>query len=446
VDIDWLPFTVLGERGTDHQWLFHLLIAPLTLLGHDAAAVNAACAIAGAATAAAIVPILRRAGVPWAGLVAVTMMFAADILPARFIALRAQNIALVLILAMMFAIAWRRTAWVGVIAFLFTQSYHGAVIMGLLIACVLGAQAVRERRPQWSAITAVAIGVGAGLLLSPWFPRNAGYLVFHTVFKAGSTAPELVGTEWLPSTPRLLLMTCVAANGLLASGFAAWAWRRRRASAVPWGVDTMAAVAMTGIFLGMSIYAWRFIEYYAPFAVLSGALLWRDARAEPSGAGGVRPAFAYAMPTLLAAALAWGAHQGWNALEHTKRTPITAFRDMVAYAEAHDERPMIFNGRWPDFQSMVFWTNRARYVAGLDGHYLAFGDPARFAVWYSISRAGGPEAGNNAQRVARAFGARWVIVARAQTRVAQSFAEDPAARLVLADRDGWLFEVIATPP
>jgi hypothetical protein len=39
-----------------------------------------------------------------------------------------------------------------------------------------------------------------------------------------------------------------------------------------------------------------------------------------------------------------------------------------------------------------------------------------------------------------------VIVARAQTRVAQSFAEDPAARLVLADRDGWLFEVIATPP
>jgi len=43
-------------------------------------------------------------------------------LPARLIALRAQNIALVLILAMMFAIAWRRTAWVGVIAFLFTQS------------------------------------------------------------------------------------------------------------------------------------------------------------------------------------------------------------------------------------------------------------------------------------------------------------------------------------
>ena len=96
---------------------------------------------------------------------------------------------------MMFAIAWRRTAWVGVIAFLFTQSYHGAVIMGLLIACVLGAQAVREGRPQWSAITAVAIGVGAGLLLSPWFPRNAGYLVFHTVFKAGSAAPSW----WAPS-------------------------------------------------------------------------------------------------------------------------------------------------------------------------------------------------------------------------------------------------------
>jgi hypothetical protein len=39
-----------------------------------------------------------------------------------------------------------------------------------------------------------------------------------------------------------------------------------------------------------------------------------------------------------------------------------------------------------------------------------------------------------------------VIVARVQTSVAQSFAEDPAARLVLADRDGWLFEVTPTPP
>ena len=100
----------------------------------------------------------------------------------------------------------------------------------------------------------------------------------------------------------------------------------------------MAAITMTGIFLGMSIYAWRFIEYYAPFAVLSGAPCGEMPR-RAFRRGGVRPAFAHAMPTLLAAALAVGAHEGWNVLEHTKRTPITAFRDMVAYARRTTSGP-----------------------------------------------------------------------------------------------------------
>ena len=47
VDISWLPYTVLGEHGTDHQWFFHLLIAPLTAFGDSVHAVNAAAPEAG---------------------------------------------------------------------------------------------------------------------------------------------------------------------------------------------------------------------------------------------------------------------------------------------------------------------------------------------------------------------------------------------------------------
>src|SRR5262245_44117222 len=44
-DLPWLPLTVLGERGPDHQWLFHLSLVPYTWLGDQDTAL--AWAIAG---------------------------------------------------------------------------------------------------------------------------------------------------------------------------------------------------------------------------------------------------------------------------------------------------------------------------------------------------------------------------------------------------------------
>jgi len=439
VDISWLPFTVLGEHGTDHQWFFHALIAPLTLLGHDARAVNIAGAVIGAAMPAAILPFLRRAGVPWAPAVAVVMMFAADILPGRYIVLRAQDIAVVFMVALVFAVTWRRVAAIAVIAFLFTQSYHAAVIMGLVLAATLGAQAVVERKPQWNAIFAVAGGVVVGLVASPWFPQNVRYLVFHTVFKATDAVPDLVGSEWLPIPPHVLLESCLVAHVLLVSGLAVWGWRRVRAR-VPMATDTLAALALTAAHLFMTVFAWRFVEYYAPFAVIAAALLWRDAGAALPGVRRLRGGFAVA----LAAGLAWGAFHGVRALELAPRVPIDAYADMIRYVEAHDPKPMVFNTRWSDFQLFVFWTGRARYVAGLDGHYLRFGDPIRFRLWYEIARGDADARDDNGRRVAAAFGARWAIVPRDQSQIAESFARDPADRLVMDTRDGWLFELPAT--
>jgi len=439
VDISWLPFTVLGEHGTDHQWFFHLLIAPLTVLGTSVHAVNAAAAIAGAAMPAAMLPFLRRAAIPWAPAVALAMMCGADLLPGRYISLRAQDIAVVFMVAMLFALAWRRLAWVGVIAFLFTQSYHGAVTLGMLLATVLGAQVVAERRPQWSAITAIAAGVMLGLLASPWFPRNVGYLIFHTVFKTTDVVPDLVGSEWLPIPPKVLLVTALPAHILFLSGVAAWLLAWRRGERPPVRTDTLAAMVLTAAFLAMALFAWRFVEYYAPFAVLAAALMWRDTNAASRAAGRTRLAASVA----LAVALAWGGVHGVLAIARAQpRTPFTAYAEMVRYIEAHDPHPMVFNTRWPDFQSLVFWTTSARYVAGLDGHYLLFGDAQRFRVWYQVARGEADDRDDNMRRVAATFGARWAIVAAAQPDIAASFARDRAARLVLKDRDGWLFELV----
>ncbi len=231
VDISWLPYTVLGEHGPDHQWLFHLLIAPLTLLGDDLSAVGLASAIVAAAMPAALLLLYKRAAIPFPALFAVAAVLASSALPARYLALRAQDLAVIFMVAALFLMAERRALWAGVVAFLFTESYHGAVILGLLLAADLGARWVIERRIYTACITATAIGVAAGLLLSPWFPDNVRYLLFHTVFKAAKGYVGLVGTEWYAAPAMRMLEESWPAHAMLGSASLPLPWRTARACA-----------------------------------------------------------------------------------------------------------------------------------------------------------------------------------------------------------------------
>ncbi len=441
VDISWLPFTVLGEHGPDHHWLFHALMAPLTALGHDHRAFNVASAVVAAAMPAAILPFLRRAQVPYAIVFAAAILFASTALPFRFLGLRAQTLAVVFMVATLFAMAWRRTVWVGVLAFLFTQAYHGAVILGLLLVATLAIQWLEERRVHFTLVTAVAIGVFAGLLASPWFPRNVNYLIFHTLFKTGSDDPFLVGGEWLRAPLAYVLRSGIVAHGVLASGLVAVAASAGRA--LPrLGRDTWAACIVTFVFLAMHVLVWRFVEYYAPFAIVASGLLWRDAlRAAPEARW---PRLAPAV--VLALGLGWGIPHGIASIRNAEPRPFDPFHDMMAYIDAHDARPMVFNTNWSDFQQMVYASPRARYVAGLDGNYLRYGDPARFKVWYEFSAGGRLDRHDNASEIARTFGARWIMVNRAQPKLADNLALDPQAELVMArPAAGWLFEVKTAP-
>jgi len=438
VDISWLPFTVLHEHGPDHHWGFHLLLAPLTALGHDQGALNLVSAIVAGAVPAAIFPLLKRARMPFALAFAVLLIFSSDALPFRVAGLRAQALALVFMVAALFAMTAGRHVLLGLIAFLFTESYHGAMILALLGAATLAAQWVATRRADLRIVVAVAVGVFAGLILSPWFPDDIGYLIFHTVFKTGSHDPFLVGTEWLKPPLSLLIGGTLVAHALLAGGlFAYGSARARGARGLP-GADTLAFGGVTVVFLAMNAMSWRFVEYYAPFAVITSGLLMRDA----AGAWPDPRRFRIAAVSLLAAALAWGVPHGLTTIDKGAGERFDAFRDFMAHVDANDPAPFVFNTFWSDFQHMVFWSPRARYAAGLDGNYLRFGDPARFRLWYDFSSGKRLDRHDNAQAIAKTFGAGWIVVSSYQGQLADNLAQDPGAELAMArPGSGWLFRI-----
>lgn len=436
VDISWLPYTVLGERGPDHHWLFHLLVAPLTLLGNDLGALAWASALVAAAMPATLCVLLRAANVPLAPLFALAPMVAAAVLPARFLTLRAQDLALLFMVGALFAAAWRRPVALGIVAFLFTQAYHGAVVLGVIVAAAVAALWLHERQVHLRLVTATAIGVMAGLALSPWFPANVRYLIFHTVFKTTQAHMGLVGTEWLPVTMPHLLLESWPAHAVLLSGLVAAGIAARRGGWRMLAPETLACLLLAAVFAAMYKTGWRFVEYSAPFAIVAAGLLWRDALRVVAWRHAV-PALGGALAALVVLGTVVGAQRVGSGLTHR----FDAYADMMRYVDAHDDRPIVANSLWSDFQPMMFWSEKARFVAGLDGHYLLYGDLERFKAWNALATQAGADRDDNAATIKRVLGARWVALPAGHARMAEALARDPGARLAMRTADGWLFEI-----
>jgi len=438
VDVSWLPFTVLGDHGPDHHWLFHLLVSPLTLMGSDFDAITLAAALVGAMVPAALFVMLRRAQVPWPWLFALAAVLASDLMPARLLMLRTQNLAIILMVASLFALCARRRLAVGILAFLFMQSYHGAVIIGVLAAAALGSQVMLERRLDLKPASAAIIGTAAGLVASPWFPDNVGYLVFHTFFKVATGLPHLVGNEWYRVPLGLLVTESLPSHLLLLSGVVAVIAAPRNDAAPKLGVDTLAFLATTALFLMMYHFAWRFAEYYSPFAVVTAALLWRDAIRQRPFAGLERAA----LPAVLGVLIAWGLFAGASRMEGGMRHRFGNYSEMMREVNARDPAPMVFNSAWADFVRLFYWSDHARFVTGLDGHYLLYGsDASKFQAWNAIATGATSDRTDNARLIRETFDAGWAVIPRRHASIAASLARDPGATLVMENQDGWLFRI-----
>lgn len=429
-DLRWLPFTVLGERGPDHQWLWHVALLPFTWIADPGEALAWAAAANAAAAAAVIAFVMRLLGVPAAPLVALLAFTAGEAMPYRMMMLRAQNVALIFMFLAFWAMAQRRWVLLGVFAFLFLESYHAAVILLPMAVIASFVFSLRERTLETKPIIAVAAGLTTALLISPWFPQNIGYLLFHTLFKAaspqdGSWLSSLVGSEWYPASPLQIALESWPAHAALLAAAAALAWRRRLPSA-----DTLMALGVALLSLGLYAHAVRFAEYYIPFAVLAAALAVRDAFPEPGRT--LRTAVAAFLAASLPVGLAGATPPKVMPPDHLERVS-------VRLNELGQGGDTVFNSSWPDFMALVWWADRFRYINGLDGHYLVYQDPARFAIWLALA-GGGVE--DPARVIRLVFGARFAVIARQHSVLAAQLNASAGVRLQAESPEAWLFEIL----
>ena len=442
-DIPWLPFTVLGEAGVDHHWLWHLLFAPFGWINDPQVSLHLALVAGFALVPLGITLFLQLAGVRYAALWALLALVLAEIVVGRLLMLRAQNLALLLALFTLLALYQRKLWLLFLLGFVFMASYHGAVILAAVGGLYVVWRWLGEDKLDWMPPLLLAAGVLAGLVITPWPGENIEYLLFHTLYKTGAGVPGMAGTEWASLSPLLLLREAWLGHLLLLGCGIAWCrGAESEKNLLPRlrsrcrGSLASFSLLVCLLFLGLSFSAWRFLEYYAPLAGVTAALMWHE-RAAHAGRQWLR-----FQPALLVCLLIVGVVLSSLRLSNAQRYDATDFAEIVTYLELNAASgEVVVNSHWPDFPLLLWPGGKLRFVAGLDGSYLAFADPARFALWWNLAARdpGGQE--ELPALVGGAFNSRWVVVNRGHVPLYDKLSASAGAELVTEAQGGWLFRL-----
>ena len=423
----WLPLTILSpDRYVDHHWLFHVLQMPFAS-GDLVAGGQAAATVFAAAALAAAGWLLRRQGVPGAGLWALGMFAASSAFVYRMSMPRAQALSLLWLMLAVHLLLERRERWLVVLGMTYVWLYDAFPLLLLVAGLYVGAARLVEGKWRWAALLYPALGVALGLVVNPYFPNNLVFIYHHLIAKLDPSSVP-VGNEWYPYTTAKLLENSGLALLAVALGAGALGWQKRRLS-----VAAALALGLTVVFGGMLLLSRRFVEYFPPFAVLFCALASQPLlEGRPLGRLGHAAVALGLAGALAATTLAVRA-------QVSSDPPPSRLAGAAGWLRANTPRgSLVFQTDWDDFPILFFHNTHNAYTVGLDPTYLERADPARYALWVDLTRGRGLDL---SEAIVKHFGAHYVVSDLKHKAFLQRAESDGQMREVYRDSNSIVFQI-----
>ena len=438
-DFPWLPSTILNQNEFyDHHFLYHVALMPFTFGDLRLGAKWSAVTFSSLAFLS-IWYLFRRQRIPLAWLWTLALLGISDAFLFRMSITRAQSLSLAVLalgLAWMFEGRHRHLA---VLAFFYVWMYDAFPLLPMLAGLHLLAVLILERRFEYRPVFYISIGILLGLLINPYFPDNIVFSYRHMLPKLMDATSVRVGNEWYPYETATLLKNSLPALLAFSGGIFALGLSGRK-------MDTCTLTGLLAALLfGLMLFqARRFIEYFAPFALIFSAFAWVPLLAdrEPAPVTSTKTrSISIPFGLLLLAVLV-----------SIVRT-LPAARDSIRnskpydlYAGASDwlvenSQPgdLVFQTDWDDFPRLFYYNTLNTYLVGLDPTYLQLYDKEAYDLWVLITKG---EVSQPSQFIANQFHARYVHTDLKHGKFIARAEKDPGLQEVYRDEQAVLFEVI----
>jgi hypothetical protein len=366
-----LPLTTLNEKNyVDHHYLFHVLLIPFTF-GDLRVGAKLAAVVFSSLGISSIFGLLVVFRVRYRWLWLAPMVAGSEHFLYRLSMTRAPALSLALLAAATYLILKRRHIWLAVLSFVFVWSYSLFPLVLIFALAYSLSVYLAERRIDFRGSLASFIGIVAGLVVNPYFPKNLALLREHFLMKSTSTFAVDVGVEWYPYESWDLLQISAIAFVIYLAALLAFSYRDRVRDLKP-----LFFLIVSLVLLLLTFKSRRFIEYWPPFAVLFAAftigpriesmdLKWFAAKRD-------RVIAAIAASAVALAAVIWMGVYSWQARQDIKNE-LHPFAYRGASEWLADNAPpnsMIFNTDWDDFPMLFYYNPTFTYIVGLDPTYL----------------------------------------------------------------------------
>ena len=408
-----LPLTTLDEQHyVDHHYLFHVLLIPFTF-GDLRLGAKLAAVVFSSLGIVSMFALLVAYRIRYRWLWLLPLVASSEPFLYRFSMTRAPALSLSLLGIGTYLILKRKHVWVGALSFVFVWAYSlFPLMLAFALAYSLTVYLSERRIDLWSALASF-IGIAAGLVINPYFPKNLDLLREHWFMKVGGTYAVDVGVEWYPYETWVIVGSSAAAFVIYFVALLAFEYRDRVRDLKPLFFLTVSAMLLL-----MALKSRRFIEYWPPFAVLFAAFTISPKMERLSFTWLVRTrdktmaAIAAAIVTVVA--IVWMGGAIWQAREDVKSedNPI-AYRGASEWIAANTPPgSMIFNTNWDKFPMLFHYNPNNSYIVGLDPTYMYNRDPELWKVYADIT-LGNEE--NPAPLIRDRFRSEYVVTENAQS-------------------------------
>ena len=456
-DFTWTPFSIWSESFFDKEWLFHLYLVPFVSSFGKIQGMLMATLIAIFFIAISWAILLKCVGVKkHIFLAMIFILFSSGYLFLGRIILGRSILFSLIFLPLIISCAIRKkTLFIVVLTYLYTLSYVGAVqvIPIILLFDIFEFKFERENgsstlasrlliKESWKEnlskmiLPWVILGFFMGLIINPYFPTNINgiYVQIILVLKANwfgvgggkvLQATELsgIGIKRIFWHLPLIIFFIFTSRAM---------WINRTVSDIRRNIGSLFVLSV--LYLIMTVFSQRFIEYLAPFSSLFILLYWTQFPLKKIGKYNLSESFYHKFRVgAIIILIGFGAYSTYLLNQNFYRDHLFYNSSSKWLAKNVEPNSIIFTGDW-DMNTVLFCNApQFRYFVMLDPYFMYAYSSEKYFKWLKICEG---KVTNPSITIINEFGTTVVFVPHDRPKFLRKLELDEYAHLAFKGESG----------
>ena len=471
-DLPWMQFATLRDNYTDHHLLYHLLLTPFIYLSKDPLiAVKIATVVFAVLMVLVFYWLLKKLKISYPFVFAL-LFITLEAGSFRMGLIKANSLSLLVIWLLIYAMFKQKTWLMALLGFVFVWLYGGWPLAIIIFFVHFFAEKVYQRlntnklklfwyktvhifdfkkggKKNHHIFLALLLGLLAGLVINPYWPHNL-YFYYQQVVQIGvvNLGGQLqVGGEWYGTTFMHVISSLPHIFVLASLLFLVLFMKYKKVSQQTWF-----SFALAFVFLLLSIKSRRYIEYFAPFALLFTACAFTDVKKilnwkkikkfwqeNPTylklylGLAGTLFAVLI-LPVIFTKTWDVAVPRNWS---------MQKFTAGLTWLEQNTPaQSTIFHGDWDEWPILFYHNDHNYYIVGLDPTFMHNFDAALQQEYADITT--GKTKGIISEKIIKDFGAEYVLVEKKDhAKFVNNLDMDSFAELLYEDEELIIYHLIS---